>query len=73
MYETLPSATVRTQVSVPLRFPDGYTASACVSSFNGLVDGREHLALGLGDWLGARAQSEPRPGAGHTRSAACRG
>jgi GTP cyclohydrolase II len=57
MYETLPSATVRTQVLVPLRFPDGYTASACVSSFNGLVDGREHLALGLGDWLGARERS----------------
>jgi GTP cyclohydrolase II len=57
MYETLPSATVRTQVSVPLRFPDGYTASACVSSFNGLVDGREHLALALGDWSGAIARS----------------
>jgi GTP cyclohydrolase II len=57
MYETLPSATVRTQVSVPLRFPDGYTANACVSSFNGLVDGREHLALGLGDWPGALERS----------------
>jgi GTP cyclohydrolase II len=49
MYETLPVATVRTQVSVPLRFPDGYATTARVFSFDGLVDGREHLALGLGD------------------------
>jgi GTP cyclohydrolase II len=46
----LPAAKVRTQVTVPLRFPDGYTASPRVYSFEGLVDGREHIALGLGDW-----------------------
>src|ERR671919_2597674 len=45
----LPTATIRTQVSVPLRFPDGYVTSARVSSFDGLVDGRESLASGLGD------------------------
>jgi GTP cyclohydrolase II len=45
----LPTATVRTQVSVPLRFADGYCADAQVFSFDGLVDGREHLAFGLGD------------------------
>jgi GTP cyclohydrolase II len=45
----LPVATVRTQVTVPLRFPDGYATTARVFSFHGLVDGREHLALGLGD------------------------
>jgi GTP cyclohydrolase II len=47
--DTLPTATVRTQVTVPLRFPDGYATTARVYSFHGLVDGREHLAFGLGD------------------------
>jgi len=56
MYDTLPLATVRTQVSVPLRFADGYTTTADVFSFHGLVDGREHLALGLGDWAEAVAR-----------------
>src|SRR6266508_5648035 len=56
MYEALPVATVRTLVMVPLRFSDGYTTTARVCSFNGLVDGREHLALalGLGDRAGPR-------------------
>src|SRR6188472_3202288 len=45
----LPTATIRTQVSVPLRFADGYTTAARVFSFDGLVDGQEHLAFGLGD------------------------
>jgi GTP cyclohydrolase II len=45
----LPTATIRTQVSVPLRFTDGYTTAARVFSFDGLVDGLEHLAFGLGD------------------------
>jgi GTP cyclohydrolase II len=43
----LPTATIRTQVSVPLRFTDGYTTAARVFSFDGLVDGQEHLAFGL--------------------------
>jgi len=47
---TLPPASVRTQVTVPLRFPDGFATTARVYSFHGLVDGREHLALRLGDW-----------------------
>lgn len=46
----LPPAAVRTQVTVPLRFPDGYTTTPRVFSFDGLVDGREHLALALGEW-----------------------
>ncbi|MEO3746773.1 GTP cyclohydrolase II [Plantactinospora sp. B5E13] len=54
MYAPLPAATIRTQVTVPLRFPDGYATTARVFSFDGLVDGREHLAFGLGDWVGAR-------------------
>ncbi|MGW3603737.1 GTP cyclohydrolase II [Micromonospora sp. NPDC005161] len=53
MPEALPVATVRTQVTVPLTFPDGYATTTRVFSFKGLVDGREHLALGLGDWAGA--------------------
>jgi GTP cyclohydrolase II len=48
MAPELPDAAIRTQVSVPLRFPDGYAAPARVISFTGLVDGREHLALRLG-------------------------
>ena len=49
MSPTPPAATVRTQVTVPLRFADGYSTTARVVTFDGLVDGREHLALGLGD------------------------
>jgi GTP cyclohydrolase II len=45
----LPTATIRTQVPVPLRFSDGYSSLARVFSFDGLVDGREHVAFGLGD------------------------
>jgi GTP cyclohydrolase II len=45
----IPAATVRTRVRVPLRFADGYTASAEVVTFDGLADGAEHLALGFGD------------------------
>src|SRR3954463_3689370 len=48
MSPRLPAAAVRTQVTVPLRFPDGYATTARVMSFTGLVDGREHLALRLG-------------------------
>ena len=45
----LPTATIRTQVSVPLRFADGYATAARVFSFDGIVDGQEHLAFGLGN------------------------
>jgi GTP cyclohydrolase II len=45
----LPAATIRTQVSVPVRFADGNATPARVFSFDGLVDGQEHLAFGLGD------------------------
>jgi len=53
MSEALPVATVRTQVTVPLQFADGYATTARVFTFDGLVDGREHLAFGLGDWVGS--------------------
>jgi GTP cyclohydrolase II len=44
-----PVATIRTQVELPLQFADGYTTGGRVFSFEGLVDGREHLAFALGD------------------------
>ena len=47
-----PAATIRTQVPLPLGFADGYATTARVYTFDGLVDGREHLALGLGDRAG---------------------
>ena len=49
----VPVATERTRVRVPLRFADGYSTTADVVTFDGLVDGREHLLLGLGDWRAA--------------------
>jgi GTP cyclohydrolase II len=49
MRRSVPTATIRTQVTVPLRFADGYATTARVFTFDGLVDGREHLAFGLGD------------------------
>jgi GTP cyclohydrolase II len=46
-------AAVRSRVTVPLRFPDGYATTAEVFTFTGLADGKEHLLLALGDWRGA--------------------
>ena len=48
-----PAAAIRTQVTVPLRLIDGYATTASVFTFDGLVDGREHLAIGLGEWQDA--------------------
>src|ERR1700722_4254130 len=44
----LPSASIRTSVRIPLKFGDGFQVEAQVFTFTGLVDGQEHLALGLG-------------------------
>jgi GTP cyclohydrolase II len=44
-----PTATIGTQVELPLQFADGYAPDATVFSFDGLVDGGEHLAFALGD------------------------
>jgi len=52
MPRTLPVATIRAQLTVPLRFADGYATTARVFTFEGLADGREHLAFGLGDRAG---------------------
>ncbi|HKS48940.1 MAG TPA: GTP cyclohydrolase II [Amycolatopsis sp.] len=58
-----PPANIRTSVRVPLSFGDGYRTAADVYTFKGLVDGKEHLALALGDYRSAavplvRAHSE---------------
>ncbi|MDQ0075676.1 GTP cyclohydrolase II RibA [Arthrobacter oryzae] len=57
----LPAATVRSRVTVPLRFPDGYATDAVVLTFHGLADDKEHLLLALGDW----EQSLPDPARGY--------
>lgn len=44
-----PPASVRAAVRVPLRLADGFETTALAHSFTGLVDGLEHVALGLGD------------------------
>src|SRR5690349_1158857 len=45
---------IRSRVTVPLKFADGYATTAEVITFDGLVDGKEHLALALGDAFGAK-------------------
>jgi GTP cyclohydrolase II len=56
---TPPPASIRTQVSIPLRFSDGYAANARAFTFHGLVDGGEHLAFRLGDRRLARRTDSP--------------
>ena len=41
-------AAIRGQVQLPLRFDDGFVTEARVFTFDGLCDGREHVALALG-------------------------
>ena len=57
MTSSAPTAAIRTQVRIPLRFPDGWSTTARVVTFDGLADGQEHLALALGDWEGALSRS----------------
>ena len=47
---SLAPASVRTSVRIPLRFGDGFHVEAQVFTFDGLVDGQEHIALALGDY-----------------------
>ena len=54
-----PPASIRNEVILPLRFDDGYATSARLLTFDGLVDGREHLALGLGDRAAPFAEAQP--------------
>jgi GTP cyclohydrolase II len=48
-------ASIRQQIEVPLRLADGFSTMARVFTFDGLSDGREHLALGLGPMASAGA------------------
>ncbi|THV41661.1 GTP cyclohydrolase II [Glycomyces buryatensis] len=43
------TAAIRTRVTIPLSFVDGYETTAEAVTFKGLADGAEHLALVLGD------------------------
>ncbi|AOT04399.1 GTP cyclohydrolase II RibA [Arthrobacter sp. U41] len=52
-------ATVRSQVTIPLRFPDGFAATAEMLTFRGLADGKEHLLLALGEWEQALLHQDP--------------
>jgi GTP cyclohydrolase II len=52
-----PVASVRRSVDLPLRLLDGTSVPARLTTFHGLVDGREHVAIGLG----SRAGGDPRP------------
>jgi GTP cyclohydrolase II len=61
MSSVLPKATIRQQVRLPLRFADGYTTAARVYTFDGLVDGLEHLALGLGGYAEPSHKDAPLP------------
>ena len=54
---TVPTASIRRQVMIPLQFVDGYATTARVLTFDGLVDGLEHLALGLGRFAEPTAPS----------------
>jgi GTP cyclohydrolase II len=60
MLTRLPTATIRTHVELSLQFADGYTTDARVFSFEGLVDGREHLAFALGDRTALHSADERR-------------
>ncbi len=60
MLSRSPTATIRREVRLPLRLPDGSRTPATLFTFDGLRDGREHVALALGD----RAENGSGHGAG---------
>ncbi|MGW4124336.1 GTP cyclohydrolase II [Nocardia sp. NPDC004711] len=60
MSSTFVGASVRTRVRIPLTFADGYSTTAQAVTFDGLADGREHVALVLGEPdLGADGPATP--------------
>ena len=61
MSRDLPAVSVRTQLRIPLRVADGFTTTARVLTFDGLVDGREHLALALGDRAACATDADAEP------------
>ncbi len=48
MSTPIPAATIRAQITVPLQFADGFETIGRLFTFDGLVDGKEHIAIGLG-------------------------
>lgn len=56
-----PAATVRRRLTIPLRLADGYATTAQVSTFDGLVDGLEHVALRLGPRAASLPSSSSEP------------
>ncbi|MGZ5403188.1 MAG: GTP cyclohydrolase II [Nocardioides sp.] len=56
------AATVRRQVDLPLQVLGGEQVAARIFSFDGLSDGREHVALALGErFHGPRGEPAPAP------------
>ena len=49
MLPRVAAATVRREVQLPVRLPGGSLTPARLLSFDGLCDGREHVAIALGD------------------------
>ena len=58
MLHRVPTATVRRDVGLPVRLSDGSSAPARLATFDGLLDGREHLGVGLGDRTGRLAPAD---------------
>ena len=56
MQQQVIAATVRREVRLPVRLPDGSATPARLFTFDGLRDGREHVALALGDRAGDAAE-----------------
>lgn len=52
-----PAAVVRRVVELPLRAADGSSVPARLVTFDGLLDRREHVAIGLGDRASGRLRS----------------
>ena len=49
MTDRIATATVRRRVRMPLRLADGEVVDGWVHTFDGLVDGQEHLVVALGE------------------------
>lgn len=49
-----PLASVRTAVTLPIRFADGFATTGRLFTFDNLIDGREHVALALGSYAAER-------------------
>lgn len=56
MQPRVAAASIRREVRLPVRLPDGSLTSARLITFGGLCDGREHVALALGDRAGDGAE-----------------